>query len=155
MLITDYLIQECIAVDLKAGKKEQIIMELAELQFANYPQIDRAEAIAGLSEREKILSTGIGKGIAIPHARLKSSRRISVSFGLMQGETDFEAIDNQPVKIIFLVFFPKDEVNLQLRFLARISRLLRDAALREKLLSCKSSEGVIEAFKQFEAQHFH
>lgn len=107
MLITDYLIKECIAVNLKAGEKEKIISELAELQFENYPEIDKDEAIVGLSEREKILSTGIGKGIAIPHARLESSRRISVSFGLMQGETDFEAIDNQPVRIIFLIFFPK------------------------------------------------
>ncbi|MBT4088039.1 MAG: PTS sugar transporter subunit IIA [Deltaproteobacteria bacterium] len=155
MLITDYLIKECIAVNLKAGEKEKIISELAELQFENYPEIDKDEAIVGLSEREKILSTGIGKGIAIPHARLESSRRISVSFGLMQGETDFEAIDNQPVRIIFLIFFPKDEVNLQLRFLARISRLLRDAALREKLLSCECPEDVIDTFRQFEAQHFH
>lgn len=155
MLITDYLIHECIAVNLKAGKKERIITELAELQFANYPEIDRAEAIAGLSEREKVLSTGIGNGIAIPHARLKSSHRISVSVGLMQGETDFEAIDHQPVRIIFLVFFPKEEINLQLRFLARISRLLKDEALRERLLSCECPDDVIEVFKQFEAQHFH
>lgn len=155
MLITDYLNQKCIVVNLKAGQKEKIITELAELQFVNYPEIDREEAISGLSEREKILSTGIGNGIAIPHARLNSSRQISVSIGLVQGETEFEAIDNQPVRIIFLVFFPKEEVNLQLRFLARISRLLRDAALREDLLSCESPEDVIDVFKQFEAQHFH
>jgi len=155
MLITDYLNQKCIVVNLKAGEKEGIIAELAELQFETYPEIDREEALFGLSEREKILSTGIGNEIAIPHARLNSSQHITVSVGLVQGETDFEAFDNQPVRIVFLVFFPKEEVNQQLRFLARISRLLRDAALRQNLLSCESPERVIDVFREFEARHFH
>ncbi|MFH2132554.1 MAG: PTS sugar transporter subunit IIA [bacterium] len=155
MLITDYLKKECIVVNLKAEKKDQLITALAELQFENHPEIDREEAIAGLYEREKILSTGIGEGIAIPHARLKSIDRISVSCGLLQDEADFDAIDAKPVKMIFLVFFPEDEVNLQLRFLARISRLLRHAELRENLLCCHRPEDVIDVFRQFEADHFH
>lgn len=155
MLITDYLDHDCIVVDLEAGPKETLISRLAELQFEKYPGIDRDEAVAGLYEREELLSTGIGSGVAIPHARLQSSSDITVSFGLVQGETDFDAIDKQPVRIVFLVFFPKDDVGLQLRFLARISRLLTHTSLKDDLLSCRSPKEVIDAFKQYEAQHFH
>ncbi len=155
MLITDYLKKECIIIDLEACQKEVLISKLAEIQFERHPEIDREEAFAGLLEREEVLTTGIGNGIAIPHARLQSSTGITVSFGLVQGETDFDAIDSQPVQIIFLVFFPKDDVSLQLRFLARISRLLTHTSLKEDLLSCRSPEEVIDAFQQYEAQHFH
>jgi len=155
MLITDYLDRECIILDLETETKEVLIARLADLQFKKHPEINQDEALAGLLERESILSTGIGNGIAIPHARLLSSRNITVSFGLIKGETDFDAIDNQPVRMIFLVFFPKENVNLQLRFLARISRLLKQASFNEGLLSCQSPQEVIDTFKQFEAQHFH
>lgn len=155
MLITDYLKKECIIIDLEAGEKEALISKLAEIQFGRYPGIDREEAFEGLTEREAVLSTGIGNGIAIPHARLQSSTDITVSIGLVKGEVDFEAIDHEPVKIIFLVFFPKEDVSLQIRFLARISRLLTHTSLKENLLSCRSAEEVIDAFRQYEAQHFH
>lgn len=155
MLITDYLDKACIAVDLESGKKESLIEQLAEMQFARYPDIDRDEAMAGLRDREQVLSTGIGNGIAIPHARLQSSTGITVSFGLVREGADFDAIDKQPVRIVFLVFFPKDDVSLQLRFLARISRLLTHTSLKEDLLSCRSAAEVVDAFSQYEAQHFH
>ena len=155
MLITEYLKSECIIIDLEAGSKEVLISELAELMLKQYPEIDRDEAMVGLQDRENVLSTGIGNGVAIPHARLQSSSGISVSFGLVQGGTDFDAIDKQPVQIIFLVFFPKDEVGLQPRFLARISRLLTHTSLKEDLLACQTPEEVIDAFRQYEAKHFH
>ncbi|MCP4757618.1 MAG: PTS sugar transporter subunit IIA [Proteobacteria bacterium] len=155
MLITDFLKKECINVDLQAGSKEEIIKELAELLLKYHPEIDKEEAYAGLFEREKLLSTGIGEGVAIPHARLESSRKISVAFGLVHKETDFGSLDNKPVKIVFLIFFPKDEVNLQLRFLARVSRLLRDASLYESLYESQSPEEVVAVFKQYEDHHFH
>ncbi len=155
MLITDYLNRDCIILDLEAESKEVLIARLADIQFKKHPEINRDEAMAGLLERESILSTAIGNGVAIPHARLVSSRDITVAVGLIRGETDFDAIDNQPVRMIFLVFFPKDNVNLQLRFLARISRLLKQASFNEELLSCQSPQEVIDTFTQFEAQHFH
>lgn len=155
MLITDYLDKECIAVDLNPDKKEVLIERLAELLLKKHSGIDRDEAFAGLQARESVLSTGIGSGVAIPHARLQSSSNITVSFGLVRGGADFNAIDKQPVQIICLVFFPKKEVNLQIRFLARISRLLTHTSLKEDLLSCRSAEEVINAFSQYEAQHFH
>jgi len=155
MLISDYLDKDCITVALQAKSKEDLINQLAELQFRRHPELSSAEALSELFEREKVLSTGIGKGIAIPHARLQSCQRISVSFGLVQNDLDYASLDGQPVRIVLLIFFPKQEVNLQLRFLARASRLLQQETLRRDLIDCSTPEAVIAAFKRYEAVHFH
>ncbi len=155
MLILDYLKKECISIDLKGENKEEVLKELAELQFDSYPNVDRKEAFESLFEREELLSTGIGEGIAIPHARIKSSKEISVAFGLLKKDIDFSSLDNKPVRIIFLIFFPKDEVSLQIRFLARVSRLLKHSSLHDDLFKCTSQEEVINTIKQYEKKHFH
>lgn len=155
MLITDYLDSDCIITDLGPDSKEALISQLAEVQFEKHVGLDREEALTGLIEREKVLSTGIGNGIAIPHARISSVDRITVSFGLVKEAVDFDAIDAKPVRIICLIFFPSDDVTLQLRFLARVSRLLSSTELRETLLDCRTPAEIIDAFSHYEAQHFH
>lgn len=155
MLISDHLNKESICVDLKGESKEDILKELAELSFKIHPELDREEVLAGLFEREKVLSTGIGEGIAIPHARVGNCDEICISFGLLRKEVDFQTLDNKPVKIVFLILFPKDKVNLQLRFLARVSRVLQHTILREELIKCESAEDVILTFQKYEEQHFH
>ncbi len=117
--------------------------------------MDRQEAFDSLFEREALLSTGIGEGIAIPHARIKSCTKISVAFGLLKKDIDFSTLDNKPVRIIFLIFFPKDEVSLQIRFLARVSRLLKQTSLHNDLFKCNNQEDVIKTIKQYEKTHFH
>ncbi|MBU2515436.1 PTS sugar transporter subunit IIA [bacterium] len=155
MLISDHLNIECICVDLKGETKEDILKELAELNFKAHPDIDRDETLASLFEREQVLSTGIGEGIAIPHARASSCSEIFVSFGILRREVDFNALDNKPVRIVFLILFPKDQVNLQLRFLARVSRLLQHTSLHDDLYKCESPEEVINTFRKYEEKHFH
>ncbi len=155
MLITDYLKKECIIVDLKSNTKEEMIEELAEPLFQFHPEVDRKEALAGLHEREKLLSTGIGNGIAIPHTQIESSKEISVAFGIMHSDLDFDTLDKKPVRIVVLILFPKDNVSLQLRFLARVSRLLQHASLNESLYECQNPEEVIDTFKHYEEKHFH
>ncbi len=155
MLITDYLKKECISVNLQSDTKEDVLKELAELQFNAYPQVDRKETLASLFEREKLLTTGIGNGVAIPHARIKSCKEISVAVGLLKKDIDFNSLDNQPVKLVFLIFFPKEQVSIQLRFLARVSRLLQHTSLHDDLFKCKSPDEILSTFKQYEAEHFH
>lgn len=155
MLILDYLKKECVSIDLKGETKEEILKELAELQFSSYPNVDRHEAFNSLFEREALLSTGIGEGIAIPHARIKSCKEISVALGLLKKEIDFGSLDNKPVRMIFLIFFPKDDVGLQLRFLARVSRLLKHSSLHDDLFKCRTQEEVINTIRQYENKHFH
>ena len=155
MLISDYLQTQCVLVDLNCETKEEVLKQLAELQFTLHPEVDREETMASLFEREQLLSTGIGDGIAIPHARIGSCNEIFVSFGLLKKDVDFNALDSKPVRMVFLILFPKDKVNLQLRFLARVSRVLQISSLHDELYNCERPEEVIEIFKQYEEKHFH
>ncbi|MCG8336952.1 MAG: PTS sugar transporter subunit IIA [Proteobacteria bacterium] len=155
MLISEFLIPECIRVDMECNSKDDLLKELVELQFNAHPEVDRNETILSLYEREELLSTGIGEGIAIPHARVSSCKSISVSFGLLKKGINFNSLDSKPVRIVLLILFPKDKVNLQLRFLARVSRVLQHRALHDELYQSKSPEEVIKVFQQYEEQHFH
>ncbi len=155
MLIADYLKEDCICIDLQSEIKEQILEELAELQFRVHPDLDKDETMNGLFEREKLLSTGIGEGIAIPHARVSCIDDIRVSLGFLKKDVEFNSLDNKPVRIVFLILFPKDNVSLQLRFLARVSRVLHKTSLHDDLCKCKNPMEVIETFKKYEEKHFH
>jgi len=155
MLITDYLTKECIQIFLEGNDKKDLIQQLAEFHFIQYPLINREEAMSGLFERENLLTTCIGHGIAIPHARLESCHKISVSLGLLKTPTDFDSLDHEAVKIMFLIFFPKEKVNLQLRFLARVSRLLSNNNLIDNICHSQTPDEIITIFKEYEAKHFH
>ena len=155
MFIKDYLKKECIRMDMEARDKEDLLRQLARLLLNQCPGIDEKEAVTGLLEREKVMSTGIGHGIAIPHARLSSCDKIYVGFGRVHPGIDYGAVDNNPVTLVFLIFFPKDEVNLQLRFLARISRILNQESLRQQLSTAETPEKVISVLGEFEESHFH
>ncbi|MBT4287839.1 MAG: PTS sugar transporter subunit IIA [Deltaproteobacteria bacterium] len=152
MLISDYLNQSCIDVNLKPTNKNDIITQLADLVFQAYPEIVPEEAMEGLSERESVMSTGIGEGIAIPHARIESCREIRIAIGLLREGVDFNAIDNQPVRFVILIFFPKEEVTLQLQTLAKVSRILKKKSLNEHLLNATSSTDILEYIKQYEKE---
>jgi len=155
MLITDYLKEECIDISLSGENKEELIKKLLDLIIKKDPEINRDEALSDLFAREKLESTAIGNGVAIPHARVEKVSDIRVAVGLLNYDLDFDPIDNKPVEFIFLILFPKDKVGLQLRFLARVARLLQQEGLHGNLLACKSAKEVVDTFKIYEEEHFH
>ena len=155
MLITDYLKQECIDISLSGENKEEIIKQLLDLIIKSDPGVNREEALEDIFAREKLESTAIGNGVAIPHARVEKVSGIKVAFGFLKDNLDFDPIDNKPVELVFLILFPKQEVGLQLRFLARVARLLQQKGLHNNLLLCKSAEEVIGTIKVYEEKHFH
>ena len=155
MLITDYLPQDCIKTNLTGSNKQEIIDKLAELIFQRFPEIDKNEALEGIWEREKLMSTGIGEGVAIPHARIESSPEIVTALGLLPTQINFDSLDGKPVKLVVLILFPKDEVSLQLKYLARVSRLLQKTSLHDDLFQCQSAEQVLKTIKKYEETHVH
>ncbi len=155
MQITDYLKEECVDISISGQNKQEVITNLLDLIVKSDPEISREEALEDLFKREKLESTAIGNGVAIPHARIEKMSGVKVSVGFLNGSLDFESIDKKPVELVFLILFPKEEVGLQLRLLARVARLLHDGGLHESLLSCKSGKEVIETFKTYEEKHFH
>jgi len=155
MLITDYLPQDCITTNLTGSNKQEIINNLAELIFRRFPEIDKKEALEGIWERERLMSTGIGEGVAIPHARIESSPEIVTAFGLLPTQINFDSLDGKPIKLVVLILFPKDEVSLQLKYLARVSRLLQRTSLHDDLFQCQSAEQVLKTIKIYEETHVH
>ena len=154
MRIGDILDKECIKIPLTNMDKNEIIKELLDVISKIHGEINAEEAFEGLIEREKIETTAIGHSVAIPHARIKNLLKVYLAFGITKDGANFDAIDNKPVKLVFLILFPEEEVSTQLSILARLSRLLKDETLREELLKCSSNQSVIEVFTQYEERHF-
>ena len=155
MLITDYLKEECIDISLSGHNKEAVVKKLLELIVKSDPSIKPEETLEKLFEREKLESTAIGNGVAIPHARIGKLPDIKAAFGLLKDDTDFDPIDKKPVELVFLILFPKEKLDLQLKFLARAARLLQHRGLHDNVLVCKSGQAVIDAFRVYEEKHFH
>jgi len=141
-----------IVLDLKGRRKREIIEELvAPLEFrGELPDVD--EAVRELMEREKTGSTGIGKGVAIPHHLLRGVEKPLVVFGRKTRGIDFDAADKMPVKLFFLVLGPQDEKGEHLKLLSRLARFLHDDAFLRELLEAKLPEDVLDAFRKAEAR---
>ncbi|MGD9201476.1 MAG: PTS sugar transporter subunit IIA [Chitinispirillia bacterium] len=155
MRLTDFLKLDHIKVYLKSSEKHGVIKELSDMLLTDKSESEKNEVLKALLEREKVSSTGIGHGIAIPHARTNVIEDLIAGIGIVETPIDFDSLDKKPVKIIFLILCPKDLPGLQIRYLARSSRLLNDESLREKLFKCTSSDEVYHTIFEYENQHFH
>ncbi|MEJ2637994.1 MAG: PTS sugar transporter subunit IIA [Desulfosarcinaceae bacterium] len=146
MKILDVLTPDTIVVDLKSKDKKGILEELVA-PVAATANIEAADLVKVLLEREQLGSTGIGGGIGIPHGKLKALDELILGFGLSRQGVDFESMDGRPTHIFFLLITPENSTSLHLKLLARISRLLKNEAFREKLMQARSVEDVILAIE--------
>jgi len=154
MKLTDYLTLKNIKVGLSGSKKEEIIEELLDIAESVSPGMNRTEAFEGLKKREKVGSTAVGKGVAIPHTGIKNCSRILPVIALSEEELNYESLDGKPVRLFFMIIYPENEIKLQLKFLARVSRLLRHDSLRESLMKCSSPAEIMDILIKYEAEHF-
>ena len=143
--ITDYMSEDLISLKLKSKNKDDVLMELADL-IAVSPDVHNEENVIykALIEREKLGSTGIGKGVAIPHAKTDAADRLTIAFGISKDKIDFKSLDNESVNIFFVFASPMKDSQVYLKVLARISRLIREEEFRNELLACKTPAEVIE-----------
>jgi PTS system nitrogen regulatory IIA component len=132
MEIADLLSPDAVIARLKASGKKQVLQEMAQ-KAAMLTKIPERRIFETLSEREKLGSTGMGQGIAIPHGKLASLDRIFGLFARIPKPIDFEALDDQPVDLLFLLLAPEGAGADHLKALARVSRLLRNQSICEKL----------------------
>lgn len=154
MRLTDFLQKEHIKVFLKGKSKEELITELSEVLLSGNPDSQLDETKKAVLEREKLGSTGIGKGIGIPHARVDFIDDLISACGLTVEPVEFDSLDDQPVKMVFLILCPTSQPTLQIRFLARASRVLSDDQLRGRLFQCTTSDEVYQAIVDYEDKHF-
>jgi len=132
MEIVDLLTADNVLADFKASSKKQAIQSLAK-HLAQQHSVSERTIFASLLDREKLGSTGVGKGVAIPHARIEGLDRITGLFAHLSSPIDFESVDDHPVDLIFMLLAPVEGSADHLKALARVSRLLRDEKTCEKL----------------------
>src|SRR3954471_2858630 len=151
MEISDLLQPESIVAHLKAGNNKQALQELAR-HASTITGVNDRKIFETLMERERLGTTGVGNGIAIPHGKLPEFKRLYGLFARVDRPIDFDAIDEQPVDLIFLLLAPEGAGADHLKALARVSRLLRDASMCEKLRGAESADGLYMLLTQSEAQ---
>lgn len=142
MMVSDVLTKEFIMPDLEASEKRELLDEIADNVSDLVGVLSREDLLGVLLEREKLGSTGIGHGVAIPHAKIKGIERVVVAMGISRKGVDFQSMDDRPVHIIFLIVAPEQSSAVHLKVLSSISRLLKEAAFRDKLLKAASREEI-------------
>ena len=134
-------------VNFEASSKKNVLDELTKLAEKNF-KIDSQNLLESLIKREKLGSTGVGNGIAIPHANCPNIDKPKVFLAILSNSLDFNANDDQPVDIIFLLLAPDNSSSEHLQALALVSRLLRNKELTTKLRGCKNTESAFAVISQ-------
>jgi nitrogen PTS system EIIA component len=148
MKLLDILPKKSIVPDLKGRTKKQVLEELIDALLKEKPELDRERLMAVLLERERLGSTGIGDGIAIPHGKMKDLNQLVLAFGKSADGVDFESMDGQPVHLFFLLVAPENCTGIHLRALARIARLLKNAPVRKRLVSVNTQDEIYAVIQQ-------
>lgn len=150
MKVSDYLKEKFCVMDLKATDKKGAIKEVASALSAENKLIDEAKFIKDVLERETLGSTGIGNRVAIPHARTDAVKGFVIGFGKSAEGIEFQALDGEKVNLVFLMGADPAELNLYLRILAELSKLLMNSSFRQDLIAAKIERDVIDIIKKFE-----
>jgi PTS system nitrogen regulatory IIA component len=141
MNISDLLAPEAVLASLKAQTKKQLLQELAARAHTR-TQLPEKQIFETLIERERLGTTGVGAGIAIPHGRMTGATGITGVFARLESPIDYEAVDGQPVDLVFMLLAPENAGADHLKALARVSRLLRNQQICEKLRAAQTAEAL-------------
>ena len=144
MKISELLNPQAIVADLQAKDKNRALAELTDSLILCEPSLNRDDVMAVLQEREKLGSTGIGDGVAIPHGKLAGISELKLVFGRSRSGVDFESMDGQPAYLFFLLIAPEESVGVHLKTLARISKLLKDSVVRKKLMDAVDQQAIYQ-----------
>ncbi len=153
MKVFELLEESFILIDFKSDDKKEIINELIDLHKEDKNVNDLEKVRTAIHEREKEMSTGIGKGFAIPHGKTNAVKDVIVSFGKTTRGIDYEALDGNPVHLVFLLVGKVDLVSKYIKLLSRISRVMNKDDFRDKILNAKSKDEIINIFEE-EEKHY-
>jgi len=148
--VKGYIREELINLDLLSERKEDAIRELARLMERTQGMIDFDLFLEDVFKRERLGTTGIGDGIAIPHARTDAVDQLVIALGRSARGVEFESLDGKKVKLLFLMGTPRGSVSHYLKILAQLTRLLKEDAFRDKLLEAQDKERVVSLFREIE-----
>ena len=148
MLLSE-LIQDGVICFLEESSRDHALRKLVEAHGDTGEIADKEEFLEAIIKREKIVSTGIGMGVAIPHAKLPTFNRFFLAVGLHKSKEgiEWDALDNNPVRLIFMIGGPANQQTEYLKILSRLTAAIKDEDLRKKLLACETKEEVIALFE--------
>jgi len=152
MSLSDIISRDSILPSLRAVNKKQALQDMSE-RAAQVSGLQAREIFDALLQRERLGSTGIGNGIAIPHGKLVKCERITGIFARLERAIDFESLDGAPVDLIFLLIAPEHAGADHLKALARIARILRDPSMTTRLRATRDADGLYSLLTQVQASH--
>jgi len=150
--LTDLLTPERIKIPLRARSKDELLRELVEVITSQDRVDDPEDVLRAVREREAVLSTGIGHGVAVPHGKSSAVPDLRMAVGLAAEPIDFDALDGQPVRLVFMLVGPESAAGAHIKALSRISRLVRSDAVRERLTSARNADEFYQALREAETQ---
>jgi PTS system nitrogen regulatory IIA component len=152
MKISEFLSPRGVVSDLQARTKPEMMEELGRALAAAHPALRPERLTEVLLERERLGSTGIGEGVAIPHGKLAGLPGIIAAFGLARTGVDFDSIDRKPTQLFFALVAPVDSAGVHLKALARVSRLFKNPQFREAILHAQEPEAIYGLIAQEDAR---
>src|SRR5450432_2072726 len=153
MRIAEFLREELVIPELGANDKAGVLGELCAGLVRVYPNLDAQKLTEVLVEREKLGSTGIGEGVAIPHGKLLGIPGLIGAFARKRAGVDFAAIDGKPTYLFFVLFAPENSAGAHLKALARISRLFRQPLLRKSILDADGASGIFRFISEEDSKY--
>lgn len=154
MNIVSLLNTDNVIPNLEARDKDEALNKLIDLLKPKVEEEELERMRKAVLEREQIMSTGVGKGLAIPHGKAPGISDNYAAFAILKDPVDYNAVDGQPVNLIFLLVGPQSSNSFHIKMLSRISRLMNNNEFRENLSRCNSAEQILEAFEEEEKIHF-
>lgn len=150
MKLSKFCGEDLISFELKAETKEEVIKELVDLASKSKLVKDADQLLKDIQEREKLVTTGVGYGVAFPHAKSKAVRGIIIAFGRPKQGIEFNSMDKKPVYLFFLIAAPEDAIGAHLNVMARLSYLMKSEKNRDKLMKTKSPKDLLEMLDSVE-----
>lgn len=139
MLLNELLTPERVRVPLRGASKQELLQELVAVLHDAGVVADSEGVLASVRQREELLSTGVGSGVAIPHGKSNSVPELVMAAGVTRGPVDFDALDGQPVHLVFLLVGPEAAAGQHVKALSRISRMVRRDGFRERLMAAQTA----------------
>jgi fructose-specific phosphotransferase system IIA component len=150
MRLTDYITPEHVKIGLEGERKDEVIEELVELLASTCEACDVDTIYQAVMDREREGSTGLEKGVAIPHAKHDAVKRLSIVIGISKEGIDFEAQDGKPSHLFFLMVAPSTESGPHVQAIAKIVKMIKVESFRKKLINAKSPQEVLEVIDRLE-----
>lgn len=138
MKLSKFCSEDLITFDLKSTEKENVLEELVDLVSKSALVKDAGQLISDVKEREELVTTGVGYGVAFPHAKTRATKGIVIAFGRSDKGIDFDAMDHKPVNLFFLIAAPEDAIGAHLNVMARLSYIMKSEENRQKMMKVTS-----------------